>query len=233
MNIFTSVCQPASGLKCSGTVFKTVIDVSLSPPRLLIFHALINLLKCKHSITFFLRTSIFTVVCYCWMNQERVRIEMPVFNILHVLVCVRGSVQEAICGNVMVNNWIYCSASGSRSCFLFSLAFFLHNPIHSPLYFLCVYVCVCLCFHVCLLSRCFGLLLSPGKNVKNSDMHLLDLVGDCFFFSCVCVVACLHVFAYFPSTCAPSGVNGKELGREVLHHHGKLEPQHASVPGCE
>lgn len=29
----------------------------------------------------------------------------------------------------------------------------------------------CLCF------RCFGLLLSPGKNVKNSDMHLLDLVG--------------------------------------------------------
>lgn len=25
--------------------------------------------------------------------------------------------------------------------------------------------------------RCFGLLLSPGKNVKNSDMHLLDLVG--------------------------------------------------------
>uniref|UniRef100_A0A672L192 RAB GTPase activating protein 1 n=1 Tax=Sinocyclocheilus grahami TaxID=75366 RepID=A0A672L192_SINGR len=27
----------------------------------------------------------------------------------------------------------------------------------------------CLCF------RCFGLLLSPGKNVKNSDMHLLDL----------------------------------------------------------
>lgn len=30
---------------------------------------------------------------------------------------------------------------------------------------------MCLCF------RCFGLLLSPGKNVKNSDMHLLDLVG--------------------------------------------------------
>ncbi|CAB1352097.1 unnamed protein product [Coregonus sp. 'balchen'] len=25
------------------------------------------------------------------------------------------------------------------------------------------------------LERCFGLLLSPGKNVKNSDMHLLDL----------------------------------------------------------
>ncbi len=45
-------------------------------------------------------------------------------------------------------------------------------------------------FHVCLLSRCFGLLLSPGKNVKNSDMHLLDLVGDCLH---VCVCVCLRV----------------------------------------
>lgn len=39
---------------------------------------------------------------------------------------------------------------------------------------------VCLCVSVnacsvCVCSRCFGLLLSPGKNVKNSDMHLLDL----------------------------------------------------------
>ncbi|GAA6068700.1 rab GTPase-activating protein 1, partial [Tachysurus ichikawai] len=25
------------------------------------------------------------------------------------------------------------------------------------------------------IERCFGLLLSPGKNVRNSDMHLLDL----------------------------------------------------------
>ena len=47
----------------------------------------------------------------------------------------------------------------------------------------CVEVCsgVCAhflfraCFSVC--YRCFGLLLSPGKNVKNSDMHLLELVG--------------------------------------------------------
>uniref|UniRef100_A0A8C5E6E0 Rab-GAP TBC domain-containing protein n=1 Tax=Gouania willdenowi TaxID=441366 RepID=A0A8C5E6E0_GOUWI len=31
------------------------------------------------------------------------------------------------------------------------------------------------------IERCFGLLLSPGKNVKNSDMHLLDLVGDRFY----------------------------------------------------
>uniref|UniRef100_A0A3B4CJV8 Rab GTPase-activating protein 1 n=1 Tax=Pygocentrus nattereri TaxID=42514 RepID=A0A3B4CJV8_PYGNA len=28
------------------------------------------------------------------------------------------------------------------------------------------------------IERCFGLLLSPGKNVRNSDMHLLDLVGS-------------------------------------------------------
>lgn len=35
-------------------------------------------------------------------------------------------------------------------------------------------------------------------------------------------------------TCAHfSGIDGKELWREVLHHHRKLEPQHASVPGCE
>lgn len=26
------------------------------------------------------------------------------------------------------------------------------------------------------LHRCFGMLLSPGRNVKNSDMHLLDMV---------------------------------------------------------
>ena len=26
------------------------------------------------------------------------------------------------------------------------------------------------------IERCFGLLLCPGRNVKNSDMHLLDMV---------------------------------------------------------
>ncbi|KFP31460.1 Rab GTPase-activating protein 1-like, partial [Colius striatus] len=26
------------------------------------------------------------------------------------------------------------------------------------------------------IERCFGMLLSPGRNVKNSDMHLLDMV---------------------------------------------------------
>uniref|UniRef100_A0A8C2ZWB9 Rab GTPase-activating protein 1 n=1 Tax=Cyclopterus lumpus TaxID=8103 RepID=A0A8C2ZWB9_CYCLU len=44
------------------------------------------------------------------------------------------------------------------------------------------------------IERCFGLLLSPGKNVKNSDMHLLDLVGDCFR---VCVCCLTDVFANF------------------------------------
>lgn len=46
---------------------------------------------------------------------------------------------------------------------------------------------VSLCFHAgAAPPRCFGLLLSPGKNVKNSDMHLLDLVG---LSPCVCVFA--------------------------------------------
>lgn len=97
--------------------------------------------------------------------------------------------------------------------------------------------------HACLFSRCFGLLLSPGRNVKNSDMHLLDLVGECsflfIFFFCLfpclrieCVV-CLCVFANVFQLVCPTGVNGKELRWEVLHHHRKLEPQHASVSGCE
>lgn len=31
--------------------------------------------------------------------------------------------------------------------------------------------------HMCVkLDRCFGLLLSPGRNVKNSDMHIIDMV---------------------------------------------------------
>lgn len=57
------------------------------------------------------------------------------------------------------------------------------------------------CFHVCLLSRCFGLLLSPGKNVKNSDMHLLDLVGDCFR---VCVSLSVWVCLLTSSNLCPS-----------------------------
>lgn len=29
-------------------------------------------------------------------------------------------------------------------------------------------------------DRCFGLLLSPGRNVKDGDMHLIEMVGDHF-----------------------------------------------------
>lgn len=101
--------------------------------------------------------------------------------------------------HLMVNNWFYSIGRFIVPClvpalvlfffsFFFLLPFSLCNPSNfSPLH-LCVCVCLCMsvCLNVRLLSRCFGLLLSPGKNVKNSDMHLLDLVGDCF---CVC----LHV----------------------------------------
>lgn len=34
--------------------------------------------------------------------------------------------------------------------------------------------------HIYLLSRCFGMLLSPGQKVRNSDMHLLDMVRHVF-----------------------------------------------------
>lgn len=51
--------------------------------------------------------------------------------------------------------------------------------------FLCIFIC-CLC-----VSRCFGLLLSPGKNVKNSDMHLLDLVGGFVFMFVSVAVHCV------------------------------------------
>jgi len=32
-----------------------------------------------------------------------------------------------------------------------------------------------ICF-LLFIFRCFGLLISPGKNIKNSDMHLIDMV---------------------------------------------------------
>ena len=59
----------------------------------------------------------------------------------------------------------------------------------------CLYVCVFMCLFLIVFfsSRCFGLLLSPGKNVKNSDMHLLDLVGGCFHVR-VCLYCCVFVF---------------------------------------
>jgi len=41
------------------------------------------------------------------------------------------------------------------------------------------------------LCRCSGLLLSPGKNVKHSEMNLLDMV--CVrVCACVCVRVCVY-----------------------------------------
>lgn len=97
---------------------------------------------------------------------------------------------------VLLYREIYCSLSGSHSCSFIFFSFFLCN--HIMFFLLCFPVCMCayVCLLMCdtLFSRCFGLLLSPGKNVKNSDMHLLDLVGIYFHVcmpmpSCVCVLA--------------------------------------------
>lgn len=123
-----------------------------------------------------------------------------------------------------------CSSCPLLFLLFFLLSFLLCKPTLS--------------FVLAWLSRCFGLLLSPGKNVKNSDMHLLDLVSEAWglcFFVFFFLLFLLHVgatsslsLANRDSTRASfSGIDGKELRREVLHHHGKLEPQHASVPGCE
>lgn len=105
---------------------------------------------------------------------------------------------------VLLYREIYCSLSGSHSCSFIFFSFFLCNQIHFNVLSLvhpCL-CCVCLCPYVCLLmcgtlfSRCFGLLLSPGKNVKNSDMHLLDLVGI-YFHVCLFVPSCVCVLANF------------------------------------
>lgn len=59
--------------------------------------------------------------------------------------------------------------------------------------------------------RCFGLLLSPGKNVKNSDMHLLDLVGCCFHTCglCVCVCSLTSSDSYFLQESMGKSSDGK------------------------
>lgn len=164
-----------------------------------------------------------------------------VFNPLQALVCVSGSAQEAARGRCatmsqrfdLMGRFVAPRLFPAAPLFLFFFFFHLRNPRS-------VFTSVSLCSSGS--SRCFGLLLSPGKNVKNSDMHLLDLVSQAWvvggfffppFFSLVLVplpAACS--LADRDSTRASfSGIDGKELRREVLHHHGKLEPQHASVPG--
>lgn len=154
---------------------QVVIEVSLSPTRL-IFHTLINQWKFKHFFTFFADFrpchDLF-LICEPREGDDFSR----VFNVLRALVCVRGSFQEAIIGNM-------CDLF-FKTIFIF---LFLRDSQSYASHFFPRYVIIFLAhfsFSICAFLRCFGLLLSPGKNVKNSDMHLLDLVGPFFTFLCV------------------------------------------------
>lgn len=101
------------------------------------------------------------------------------FSLFQALDCVRPSVQGNISCNlcnvskllVLYSERVIVLCLVSPAPLFFLLNFSYVNVILSHLFF-CNRVCVCV------FSRCFGLLLSPGRNVKNSDMHLLDLVGD-------------------------------------------------------
>lgn len=74
-----------------------VIDVSLSP-RLLIFRGVwLICWNSKISITF-VRSSLYGLLLFD--EPKEGEDWSAVFDILHVLVCVRGSVQEAICSNI-------------------------------------------------------------------------------------------------------------------------------------
>lgn len=120
---------------------------------------------------------------------------------------------------------IYCSEYGP---FLFILEFKKNHCNNFSSTFFCFHMSLLIALY--LFFRCFGLLLSPGKNVKNSDMHLLDLVGVlsiCLFIMSVMLSCKLELCSF------STGINGKEFRREVLHHHRKLEPQHASVSSRE
>lgn len=52
-------------------------------------------------------------------------------------------------------------------------------------------------------NRCFGLLLSPGRNVKDGDMHLIEMVSKNLrkfeFLKCVnfCIVILIVLRKYF------------------------------------
>lgn len=154
---------------------QVVIEVSL------IFHTLINQWKFKHFFTFFAdfhpRHDLF-LICEPREGDDF----SGVFNVLRALVCVRGSFQEAIIGNM-------CDLFFFLTIFIFY--FFLRDSQSYASRFFPPYVIIFLAhfsFSICAFLRCFGLLLSPGKNVKNSDMHLLDLVGPFFHFS-MCIYA--------------------------------------------
>lgn len=100
----------------------------------------------------------------------------------------------------MVNNWfyliggfigLYLLPAAALFCLSSSSSFSLFFPYVILLFF--PHLCISLCSFV-VLTRCFGLLLSPGKNVKNSDMHLLDLVGE-VCSECLCTVVRFRVLA--------------------------------------
>lgn len=138
----------------------------------------------------FLQISIFMLLCYCFMSPEKVRFEVLclIFSMLWSVLKDQFRKLFAV-AYVRFNKWSY---SIERDL-LFSVWFPLLLSFHPPIFLCNLFHATFpfLCHHcVCVFSRCFGLLLSPGKNVKNSDMHLLDLVGDCFLVHvllCVCV----------------------------------------------
>ena len=65
------------------------------------FHGLINLLKFKHSITFFVNFHFHGGLLLFDEPREGWRKDLSaLFNVLVFLFCVRGSIQEAICSNI-------------------------------------------------------------------------------------------------------------------------------------
>lgn len=96
-----------------------------------------------------------------------------------------------------------------------------------------IYLCVC--FHV-FIPQVFWSSAQPREKCKE-QWHAPARPGGClcnyvteWVNMAVCI--CFWVSFNFLQICS-LGVNGKELWREVLHHHRKLGPQHASVSGCE
>lgn len=151
---------------------QVVIEVSL------IFHTLINQWKFKHFFTFFAdfhpHHDLF-LICEPREGDDF----SGVFNVLRALVCVRGSFQELLLVTCVTFFFFFLTI------FIF---LFLRDSQSYASRFFPPYVIIFLAhfsFSICAFLRCFGLLLSPGKNVKNSDMHLLDLVGPFFTFLCV------------------------------------------------
>ena len=80
--------------------------------------------------------------------------------------------------NIIIFACLFCSFY--RYMYLFcKLCLSNCSCIHPYVFnFGCVYPLVHLC-GMC--GRCFGLLVSPGRNVKHSDMQLIEMVKTCRF----------------------------------------------------